>query len=241
MSVIVRATAACAFAVRVVRMPVRQLRNDSIRRQDGETEESRCSKVPRMHEYRYRKSATRCQIPNDCIFMKLVICCELIVKVPAFSQLKSGWPLPRWALFMRHPGFGSNEAPALNAPRAIILWAHFANRQAFFANFAADRFAATGSELHCGRGEGLCHRPSARIGRGGLSVLWRRCLLCRWLRRSLRRRGLRSSNHLRAAAGHAAGGDIDGPKQISPVLGHHYRSATNARNDTVREDTLHSL
>jgi hypothetical protein len=67
-AMLVRTTAARAFAAGVMRMPVRQLRNDRIRRQDGETEEGRCSKMPWLHGYRYRKTATRCQMPNDCNF-----------------------------------------------------------------------------------------------------------------------------------------------------------------------------
>ena len=50
-----------------------RLRNDRIRRQDGETEESRCSEMPWLHEYGYRKTATSCQMPNDCNFRKRVI------------------------------------------------------------------------------------------------------------------------------------------------------------------------
>lgn len=50
MSMIVRTTTARAFAARVMRMPVRQLRNDSIGRQDGEAEKSRCSKMPGLHK-----------------------------------------------------------------------------------------------------------------------------------------------------------------------------------------------
>lgn len=86
-AMLVRATAARALAAGIVRMPVWQLRNDRVRRQDGETEEGRCSEMPWLHEYGYRKTATRCQMPNDCNFRKRVNCCRLIGKVTAVSQL----------------------------------------------------------------------------------------------------------------------------------------------------------
>jgi hypothetical protein len=86
-AVLVRAAAARTFAVRVVRMPVGQLRNDHIRRQDGEAEESRCSKMPWLHRFGYRKTATGCQMPNDCNFRKMANRLRSIVKLTAASQL----------------------------------------------------------------------------------------------------------------------------------------------------------
>lgn len=164
---------------------------------------------------------------NNCIFAASANCSHLIDKVAAVSQSQSGGPFSRGALFMRYPGFGSNEAPALNAAGTVILRAHFANRQAFFADFPADGFRAIGDELRCRRGKGLRHCPYARIrcrnwsvGRGRWCCGWLRDCLRSGLRSSFHCRRLRRSDHLSAAAAHATGRNIDGPKQISPVLGH---------------------
>lgn len=137
---------------------------------------------------------------------------------------ESGRPFPCGAVFVRHPRFGSNEAPALNAPRAIELRTHLADREPLFTLLSTDRFPAAGRELD-GRGsERLRHRPDAWISGRSLTRRW--WLLDRW-RRSLAdghldrlwRRWSRRSN-LNASAVNAASGDVDRPKQLTPVLGH---------------------
>ncbi len=60
----------------LMKMLMRQLRNDRVRRQNGETEDSRGSEVPRLHQVsnsrpQYCLFASWCQLPNDCIIVKI--------------------------------------------------------------------------------------------------------------------------------------------------------------------------
>lgn len=146
-------------------------------------------------------------------------------------------PLPCRALFMRNPGFGSNEAAALNAPRAVVLRAHFADGETFFAHFASDCLPAAGHELSSRRRERLSHRPSAGIRGGDLRL--RSCNLgssrlrgtngnLDGLRRRKRWCGRRSScwhgrwweSCPRTRPTDATCGNVDRPEEFTPILRH---------------------
>lgn len=156
---------------------------------------------------------------------------------------------------MRHPGFGSDEAPALDAAGTIELRTHFADRQSLLSNFPADRLPTTSDELSGRGGKGLRHGPDARIRRSDLSLLCRhgRLGLSRFGRRRRSNRQ-RSRDRLRWTDGdfdrlrirrgrgndspprpaHTAGGDVDRPEQFTPVLGHADRlSHASARRETL--------